>query len=39
MIERHHKPVHSLHYIEWAVHAIDTQLQAFNRQVQEVNVR
>jgi hypothetical protein len=39
MIERHHKPVHSLHYIEWAVHAIDTQLKAFNRQVQEVNVR
>jgi hypothetical protein len=38
MIERHHQPVHSLHYIEWAVHAIDAQLQAFNRQVQEVNV-
>lgn len=34
MIERHHRPVHSLHYIEWAVHAIETQLQAFNEQVQ-----
>ena len=23
MIERHHQPVHSLHYIEWAVNAIE----------------
>ncbi len=34
MMEGHHRPVHSLHYIEWAVHAIETQLQAFNQQVQ-----
>jgi hypothetical protein len=33
MIERHHKPVHPLHYIEWAIHAIDGQLKAFNEQV------
>ena len=33
MIERHYQPVHSLHYIEWVVNAIDTQLQAFNQQV------
>jgi hypothetical protein len=39
MIERHHTPVHSLHYIEWVIHAIDTQLQTFNRQVQEANIR
>ena len=35
MIERHYKPVHSLHYIEWAVNAIDAQLKAFNQQVQK----
>jgi hypothetical protein len=35
MIERHYKPVHSLHYIEWAVTAIDAQLKAFNQQVQK----
>ncbi len=34
MKERHYLPAHSLHYIEWAVGAIDTQLQAFNKQVQ-----
>ena len=33
MIERHHRPVHNLHYIEWALNAIDTQLKAFNQQV------
>jgi gamma-glutamylcyclotransferase (GGCT)/AIG2-like uncharacterized protein YtfP len=33
MNERHYRPAHSLHYIEWAVAAIDTQLQAFNEQV------
>jgi hypothetical protein len=33
MHERHYQPAHSLHYIEWAVGAIETQLQAFNKQV------
>ncbi len=33
MIERHNRPVHSLHYIEWVLNAIDTQLRAFNEQV------
>jgi hypothetical protein len=33
MIERHRQPVHPLHYIEWALHAIETQLQTFNEQV------
>ncbi|MBM4025336.1 MAG: gamma-glutamylcyclotransferase [Planctomycetes bacterium] len=31
--ERHYRPAHPLHYIEWALNAIDTQLQAFNQQV------
>ena len=35
MIEGHYQPVHSLHYIEWAVNAIDAQLRAFNQQVRE----
>jgi gamma-glutamylcyclotransferase (GGCT)/AIG2-like uncharacterized protein YtfP len=29
--ERHHKPAHSLHYIEWALGAITTQLKMFNQ--------
>lgn len=33
MNERHYQPAHSLHYIEWGINAIETQLQAFNRQV------
>ncbi len=35
MNERHHRPAHRLHYIEWALNAIDTQLRAFNQQVRE----
>jgi len=35
MMEGHHRPVHSLHYIEWVLHAIETQLKAFNQPVQE----
>jgi hypothetical protein len=35
MTEGHHRPVHSLHYIEWVLHAIETQLKTFNQQVQE----
>jgi hypothetical protein len=35
MGEGHHRPVHNQHYIEWALGAIDTQLQMFNKQVRE----
>jgi gamma-glutamylcyclotransferase (GGCT)/AIG2-like uncharacterized protein YtfP len=35
MGERHRQPAHKLHYIEWALNAIDTQLKAFNQQVSE----
>jgi hypothetical protein len=28
--ERHHRPAHNLHYIDWAVSAIETQLLQFN---------
>jgi hypothetical protein len=35
MLEGHCRPVHSLHYIEWVLHAIETQLKAFNQRVQE----
>ena len=31
--ERHHGPAHSLHYIEWALGAIATQLNMFNQQL------
>ena len=39
MIERHHRPVHNLHYIEWALGAIEGQLTAFNQQVREASAR
>jgi hypothetical protein len=35
MHERHGKPAHNLHYIEWAMGAIDVQLRMFNEQTQE----
>ncbi len=35
MNERHHKPAHSLHYIEWALGAIATQLNMFNQQLKK----
>jgi gamma-glutamylcyclotransferase (GGCT)/AIG2-like uncharacterized protein YtfP len=35
MNERHHKPAHKLHYIDWALNAIDTQLQTFNKRLKE----
>jgi hypothetical protein len=35
MSEAHHRPVHKLHYIDWAVSAIDVQLRMFNKQVKE----
>lgn len=33
MIERHNQPVHRLHYIDYAVSAIEAQLKQFNEQV------
>lgn len=35
MDERHHQPAHSLHYIEWALGAIATQLKLFNQQLEK----
>ena len=35
MNEGHHRPVHKLHYIDWALSWIDSQLRSFNRQVRE----
>jgi gamma-glutamylcyclotransferase (GGCT)/AIG2-like uncharacterized protein YtfP len=35
MTERHYRPVHSLHYLEWALNAIETHLNAFNHQLNE----
>lgn len=35
MNERNGKPAHKLHYIEWAVEAIDVQLRLFNKQIQK----
>jgi len=33
MNERHHRPAHKLHYIDWALSAIDVRLRMFNRQI------
>jgi len=33
MTERHHRPMHNLHYIDWALSAIETQLVQFNEQL------
>ena len=33
--EGHHRPIHTLHYINWVIGAIDTQLRMFNKQVKE----
>lgn len=35
MSERHRRPAHKLHYIDWALSAIDAQLQMFNKQLKE----
>jgi hypothetical protein len=35
MNERHRRPAHKLHYIDWALSAIDVQLQMFNKQLKE----
>jgi len=31
--EGHHRPVHQLHYIDWALNAVDVQLRMFNKQL------
>jgi hypothetical protein len=33
MEEGHHRPAHKLHYIEWAVNAMDVQLRMFNQRL------
>jgi gamma-glutamylcyclotransferase (GGCT)/AIG2-like uncharacterized protein YtfP len=38
MHERHHRPAHSLHYIDYAVSAVETQLRQFNDQVKGIGV-
>ncbi|MHC4221992.1 MAG: hypothetical protein ACYST9_06185, partial [Planctomycetota bacterium] len=35
MNERHRKPAHRLHYIDWAVSAIDIQLRLFNKELKK----
>jgi gamma-glutamylcyclotransferase (GGCT)/AIG2-like uncharacterized protein YtfP len=35
MNEGRRRPTHKLHYIDWALNAIDTQLQMFNKQLKE----
>ncbi len=35
MNEVHHRPAHKLHYVDWALAAIDVQLRMFNKQVKE----
>lgn len=35
MSEGYHKPAHEVHYIEWAVTAVDMQLRMFNQQVEK----
>ncbi len=33
MDEAHHRPAHKLHYIDWALGAIDVQLRLFNKEI------
>jgi len=35
MDERNHQPAHKLHYIDWALGAIDLQLRLFNKQIRK----
>ena len=37
MKERHCRPAHKLHYIDWALGAIDVQLRMFNKQIKRYN--
>lgn len=34
MDEAHHRPAHKLHYIDWAIGAIDVQLRLFNKELE-----
>jgi gamma-glutamylcyclotransferase (GGCT)/AIG2-like uncharacterized protein YtfP len=35
MNERHRRPAHQLHYIDWALNAVDVQLRMFNKQLKK----
>jgi len=35
MDEGYHQPIHKLHYIDWALEAIDLQLRLFNKQIRK----
>ncbi len=35
MNERHYRPAHKLHYVDWALSAVDMQLRTFNKQAKE----
>jgi gamma-glutamylcyclotransferase (GGCT)/AIG2-like uncharacterized protein YtfP len=35
MTERHNQPAHKLHYIDWAISAVDVQLRMFNKQIKK----
>jgi hypothetical protein len=35
MNEGHRRPAHKLHYIDWAISAIDVQFQMFNQQIKK----
>ena len=35
MNERHRRPEHQLHYIDWALSAVDVQLRMFNKQLEK----
>ncbi len=37
MNEGHRRPVHQLHYIDWALGAIDVQLRMFNKQISDAS--
>jgi hypothetical protein len=37
MNEGHRRPVHTLHYIDWALSAIDAQLHTFNKQLRQLS--
>jgi gamma-glutamylcyclotransferase (GGCT)/AIG2-like uncharacterized protein YtfP len=36
MNERHYRPAHNLHYIDWALSAIDVRLRMFNKQTRKL---
>jgi hypothetical protein len=38
MEESHHQPAHKLHYIDWALSAIDVQLRLFNKEIQRQKI-